>query len=354
MSSLLDLLEPLDWPRQAATGAGEGALGLLGGDFTWKNALKLLPAIAGVGAGLATGGLAAAPVGSLVAALTQGLGKSIAPQTFEAPTTGEMVSALGGDEDSFLQNLAMGVATDPLTYTGIGLGRAAGKGLIPSLSKAAPAADDALRSVLKSAPESLPEMTNLRRGIGTVFFNPDPKVASVAGPGREIGERELLEISRQVNSSRVPGLKGFADKSNQGTYVALKDVPSVDAFRPTRRHEMYHGLIKEGLRTGETAGLSPLQRAATGLYSSTDEPSLRGALAVLLDEMGAHAAERTGPLSQLAGGANFLFGAHPKYAEILSEFSPTVARLYRNLPYVPEALGGIGGLAAPVGIRGAY
>lgn len=116
-----DILEPLDWSRQAATNLGEGALGLLGGDFTRQNFLKLIPGAVGLGAGLLTGGTLAAPAGALAAALTQGIGKSIAPESMRAKTTGELLQALGGDPESWVQNLALGVATDPLTYTGIGL-----------------------------------------------------------------------------------------------------------------------------------------------------------------------------------------------------------------------------------------
>lgn len=131
-----DVLEPLDWARQAAVNFGEGGLGLLEGDFSGRNFAKTIPGIAGLGAGLLTGGTLAGPVGALTGALTQGLGKAVAPQTMTAIRPEQMVETLGGDPESWWQNLGVAALTDPLTYTGFGLGRHLG-------SRAGRAAEDA-------------------------------------------------------------------------------------------------------------------------------------------------------------------------------------------------------------------
>lgn len=136
--SLLErLLSPLDWGRQSLTNLGEGAGGLLSGDFSRQNFAKVAPGVGGILAGLLTGGAAAPFVGTGIASLLQGAGNDLAPEAMKAMSTQDLVSRIGGDPESTWHNLAVGAATDPWTYAlgagGLGLGKAgigrAGKAL---------------------------------------------------------------------------------------------------------------------------------------------------------------------------------------------------------------------------------
>jgi hypothetical protein len=132
-----DILNALDLGRQAVVGAGEGIGGLLEGDFSRKNFMKTLPALAGAGAGLLTGGTMAVPVGTAVGGLLQGVGNATNEDMFRSKTTPELLKAVGGDPESTWQNIALGAATDPLSYTGIGLGRNLGARAGSALERAA-------------------------------------------------------------------------------------------------------------------------------------------------------------------------------------------------------------------------
>lgn len=125
--SLWDLLAPLDYPRQslwnlpASLGKGDimGALpGLLGG------AAGLGLAATGAGLPLALLG------GSLVGGLGQGIGRSTGSESFDAPTPGHLVEALGMDPESLggmATGFGLGIAGDPLTWAGGFGGRRAGQ-----------------------------------------------------------------------------------------------------------------------------------------------------------------------------------------------------------------------------------
>lgn len=144
--SLGRFLSPLDYPRQALTnlglspflGRGAGAPDEEGNATERESGLNsLMPGAAGLlagGAALATPLAPFAPlIGAGVAGGAQGLGhlfdSATGGDSFEAPSTSELLGKLGGDPDSTVQNLALGVATDPLTYAGLGGGWGAGKAL---------------------------------------------------------------------------------------------------------------------------------------------------------------------------------------------------------------------------------
>lgn len=114
-SGLGELLEPLDYPRQALYNAVRSPFKAVEtGD--WSHLLGAIPGIAGGALGLALGGPVGMLAGSALGGALQGFGKSTGREEFNAPS----VSDLTGTED-FLPNLAVGMLTDPLTYAG-GLG----------------------------------------------------------------------------------------------------------------------------------------------------------------------------------------------------------------------------------------
>lgn len=154
LGRLGSLLEPLDYARQAAWNIPDK---LREGDI-----LGALPGLAGVGlgAGLAATGFGlpvAAMAGTALGALGQGAGKLydayLQPTTegdpatahFQARTPGELLKAMTDiDPDTMegsLMGMGLGMATDPLTYTGGAfggaIGRAIGRSFAPALENAA-------------------------------------------------------------------------------------------------------------------------------------------------------------------------------------------------------------------------
>lgn len=393
---LSDLLAPLDWGRQGLVNTGEGLSGLAGGDFSRHNFAKIMPGVAGLGAGLLTGGTMAAPAAALTMALTQGIGKQFNPTDMKAQTTQDLLGKLGGDPDSTWQNIGMGLATDPFTYAGLGtagglarggeaanLASAASKagtatdaigtglgaadaavagrgGLRASMGMALPQtmAESSLADTAGSTGSRLGDMLGLRRGIAKVNYNPGIDKMTL-GAGADLAPGDAAQIWGKSQRVYEPGVMGFQDSTKQGTtYVNLLDDPGLapDLARATRRHEMYHGILDEALKTGDTAGLTPLQKAAHYLKSTADPygTSPRDALSTLLNETGAHAAEQTSPIGQLLSGGKYLFGARGSpgrafYANQLADTSPSIGALYKALGYAPEAGVALGGTGIGVG-----
>ncbi len=121
-SALLDLLKPLDYPRQALWNLVRGGSRALSGEGTWQDALGALPGLAGV-AGAAMGPLGMLG-GALAGGLAQGVGQATGSSAFEASRPEDVTGS-----DAWLPNALLGAATDPLTYAGMGLGRNAGRGM---------------------------------------------------------------------------------------------------------------------------------------------------------------------------------------------------------------------------------
>lgn len=376
----MDLLAPLDWGRRAVVNAGEGLGGLLGGDFTRQNLAKTLPAIAGVGAGLLTGGTMAPLAGAAVAALTQGGGEYFRPETMKAKSTGDLLTALGGDPDSTWQNIGMSVATDPFTYAGIGSLGAFGRGakaasrIAPEALSAAGAGESALgagsagRSGLIASlggdaaqPTSrLAEMLGARRDITKLAFNPETGEAAL-GAGKHMAGKDIGAFEKLLGEAYSPGWRGQAGSDLANPLFAVNANQAAAPLRATTRHELYHSMINRALNWGETDALSPMQKLAYGLYSrgGTGETGAMKALGLLADETGAHAAqEGAGALRQAMGGADFLFGLpgskvnRAVYSAQLHGLSPTVGGLYDALGVAPKAaLGGAAAAGGALGLR---
>ncbi len=120
-SSLMDLLAPLDYPRQSLWNALYSPFAAAGqGDLS--QLLRAVPGLLGGGAGLALGGPGGAVLG---AGLGQGLARLTGAKEFDAPSGADVVSGLGGDPES-LAGIAGGmgaqIAGDPLSYLGAMLG----------------------------------------------------------------------------------------------------------------------------------------------------------------------------------------------------------------------------------------
>jgi hypothetical protein len=135
VGALGNLLSPLDYPRQAALNAVRQPLRYLSGQGSASDLAGALPGLAGaaVAAPLIATGVGAPlgiGIGSLVAGAGQGLGKATGSEAFEAPTPGDLAEMAGIHKENnpwghALGSMAIGMATDPLSYVG-GLGGAAG------------------------------------------------------------------------------------------------------------------------------------------------------------------------------------------------------------------------------------
>ncbi len=117
LGRLSSLLEPLDYPRQALANLVGGA-----GSLNWES---MLPGALGLAAGGVTAAAGMAPlaplIGSLVGGAAQGFGLSSDPETYRAPTPGEVSTAMGL-ADHPITNFAVGAMTDPMMLGGMGLG----------------------------------------------------------------------------------------------------------------------------------------------------------------------------------------------------------------------------------------
>src|SRR5262245_41586986 len=108
------LLGPFDYPRQAAYNLGRSGSRFLEGTAGADDLRRAIPGLLGLGAGAIFGPLAGLGAGAAL----QGLSSYMAPETFAAPTAGDLVETLGGDRDSMLQTTLAHLATDPLSYAG--------------------------------------------------------------------------------------------------------------------------------------------------------------------------------------------------------------------------------------------
>lgn len=155
-AGLGSLLTPLDYPRQALWNTFRSPLKALEtGDAT--HLLGALPGLAGGVLGGLVGGPVGVLAGSALGGALQGIGQATGREEFDAPS----VSDLTGTED-FLPNLAVGMATDPLTYAGLsgtwGAGKAAlaGRGAKAAAAPVAATAAEAVVPAVKAAEEAVP------------------------------------------------------------------------------------------------------------------------------------------------------------------------------------------------------
>ncbi len=107
------ILEPLDYPRQALWNLAASPYRALE-EGSLSPLLGAIPGAAGAVLGGVIGGPAGVLAGSALGGTLQGIGHAAGRREFDAPS----VSDLTGTED-FLPNLAVGLATDPLTYAGL-------------------------------------------------------------------------------------------------------------------------------------------------------------------------------------------------------------------------------------------
>lgn len=206
-SKLLDLLAPLDYPRQALWNLLRGAGKLVSGEGSADDLLGALPGA--IGAGVAAFNPLGLLGGALAGGAAQGLGKLTDSPAFEANTPGDLVESLGGDRDSFLQNALVGIPTDPLTYAGGWLGR--GKPARPA-------------SAVEAAPAAVAEAAPAGEAFTSEIYRPYK-----LSPGQPALHHQSVE-------QRAAYLKAQSD-AESAAYMAAHlppEVPTTSLVRPTR------------------------------------------------------------------------------------------------------------------------
>lgn len=246
------------------------------------------------------------------------------------PDSGEelLSNTFGMDRDSALTK-ALGIGAemllDPLTYVGLGAGKAA---------SALAGAGKAARGVEALAP--------MRRAFGVV---------KDIAPVGEIGG-EAINVGRAVGRTPETGelmnaINGFAKQSletgSKGAYHTgskLAFLPQ-GASREAARHESIHGMIDSIVSGAADGAGAPWPMRASAWLQTRQSPFLRG-VGEIGDEATAYGLSQKGLLNQIGGAGKFLFAQHPGYVDQIGQVSPLAAKLYGNSRLLGAAAAGTG------------
>lgn len=243
-------------------------------------------------------------------------------------------SGFGGDVAGFLT----GVATDPLTWAGLGLGRLGAR----AATGAAGAASRA------SGASPLAALRQNRAGFQMVHgVTPEGNIGSVVGMG---GARANIPGWTQA----ADGVAKNADVAFGSYNPGLRAGGALAGEPAALRHETIHGIIDQAGRSGNFQELPLLMRLPAQLRQGLPEGAggLRAGLADITDELAAQTLQNRGLLNQLGGAANFMLetpwnmARRGQYQQVFSETSPLAAALYRGAGYAPYAAGAAAGTAA--------
>lgn len=343
-SSILDLLAPLDYPRQALYNLVRGPSRLLSGEGDWSDVLGMVPGLVGALSLPFTGGLGAAAIGGL----TQGLGKATGMEAFSAATPADLVESVGGDRGSLLQTLLAGIATDPLTYAGgfqgarMGRGTPAGVNPGPAMHDMAGFHSPAM-SGITSPPPRVPvgdeylELLSRERPVNPTHLGP-VELPGAHGPmtpfQQTMDAAELAKIeargldeqfaARQAARDRMvelPGKQALLDDFDKGWID--EQLEKYVANYGQRRVARDALLDLEGLANAETATPNEILRmhaAAQGEGRLLDRQS------ALLQYLDASPKEFLGPRLANAEGAQWMM-----LADRLAETGQVDPQLLREL-----------------------
>lgn len=290
----------------------------------------------------------------------------------------QLLDAWGADldeeDDSWLgwgRDLAVGVATDPLTYAlpfaGNYLGAKLASKLPTGVSGTARAG--ATMEELAGSPALKALGENITRFENVVPGSTDDAAKFLAHAGRRGADADFLDEA-------LGAVEGAAAAEAKGSYWPHLDTmgTSPGATVGTKRHEFMHGLIDQAAK-GDQVGALPLTARPAGALRKAlyDEAAATGrsvgsikgevpAWATFADELAGHLHAGTTPMEKLAGAAGFLFhpGKQAAYAPRIAErglagTTPWAARVYRAFGGAPRAAGSLAGLApgvASAGLRG--
>lgn len=304
-------------------------------------------------------------------ALTRGL---LSGQAGSRVSPRELLQNWGaiGDEpdDSWAgwgRDLAVGAATDPLTYLGAlggGLGGKAARGLIP----AGAIEEGAI------AGRGLAGVGKFKEGLRDVATVNNLGADAAASAGRGVsaplasGERLAGEMSgrtaAQMGRGDVSGRlsraigEGARDAGEAFYNPGSRTIATAEGAAPNAlRHERIHAIIDQASNGVGDASALPLMMRVPANLKASGSPMLRG-LGTVGDELAAQTLENRTTAGQLQGAARYLFSPqhNAAYSGALSAggIDPRVVAMYSQLPKLPLAAGGLlgGGAGGTLGSLG--
>lgn len=270
---------------------------------------------------------------------------------------------LASDEDNwgnFLGGLATDVATDPLTYAGGYLGKAA-RGLIPfsptesGLATAGKGLGGAGK--FKEPLREVATLTGLEVGapvsgagrVGVPLATGETLSGQMSGrTAAQMGRGDMQgRLLRMAGEGAGDSLGAVEGGYNPGSKTVFAGADQSGRLGDTLRHERIHAIIDQAAQgAGNMSDLPMLMRLPAQLKSSNS--ALARSLGTVGDELAAQTLENRTLGGQLQGAAGYLFNPQ-KNASYASAFArggidPRVVALYGALPKVPLAAGaGTGG-----------
>lgn len=263
-----DLLSPLDYPRRALYNTFASPIRALESG-NYSDLLGAIPGLAGGVLGGVVGGPVGVLAGSALGGALQGIGQSTGRPEFNAPS----VSDITGTED-FLPNLAVGMATDPLTYAGLGATWGAGKSAV-SASRAARAAKQAtpmgeLATAGREAAEMVVPAARSAEEVAPLTKATEQAI-SVPHPHDVMAHNKLARVTESEMRVRSPegiGPYGFSDFSSERQWV-LKD--HLESLHPNATdkeiEDMAESILLKERNRGEWAVMVNSRHHSGGVYS---------------------------------------------------------------------------------------
>lgn len=221
----MDILEPFDYPRQSAANFAKGAGNLFSGTATTNDLIGMVPGAVGGWAG----GMTMSPlIGALAAGATHGVGKMLGLEAFNAPTTGDVVESFGGDRNSFLQNFATQIATDPLTFASAAMVPG-----VPSFGKVLGNARTPAEKMAAIAAASPDDLANELKVVANILGDVNEEFQYAKDPIRMMAARaDLLDDARRIASTNSPLLNQprdfrFPNPYDMGALLNPREVGNV-------------------------------------------------------------------------------------------------------------------------------
>ncbi len=280
---------------------------------------------------------------------------------------GDVLGEVGVDKDSIpgmVGGFLGDVATDPLTWAGMGAGRyLRGLGAADDVGRAAGMGGNtgAFRQGLKDTTyvtDVVPTKgmeTGLSQGVSNTgrptFSAALDANSGVTGTVRRAGPRVGEAGTEDAGLTTLASLLEHGERGvlPEGSYLSQPRMIWQSAGAPvnTGRHERVHAIIDSAVRNPQEAGELPFLMRSAARMRAAPEGGITESLGRVTDELAAHSLENRSLGKQLQGAGHFLFNPaeNAYYSGLYGDatksgrFSPLVARLYGSLPHAPERVG---------------